>query len=180
LAWGAAGTAPLLIGFILLQHVGPFERIAGFLDRLAAGKWAEFVGHSAEIDRQIKFIWKQGKVILCYLLLWYPLQCLATSLEIWVALYFLHATVSLLDAIAIEVLIQAASSAAFFVPGGLGIQEAAFVVVGGVCGLTPPTCLALAGSRRVRDLLIFTPGLLAWQWAEASAKGTSSPAVNAA
>jgi glycosyltransferase 2 family protein len=68
----------------------------------------------------------------------------------------------------IESLIQAVSSAAFFVPGGLGVQEGGFVLIGGALGLEPATCLALAGARRIRDLLIFVPGLFAWQIAESS------------
>jgi hypothetical protein len=41
---------------------------------------------------------------------------------------------------------------------------------GGALGLDPATCLALAGARRIRDLLIFVPGLFAWQVAESSGK----------
>jgi uncharacterized membrane protein YbhN (UPF0104 family) len=79
--------------------------------------------------------------------------------------------------------IQAVSSAAFFVPGGLGVQEGGFILIGGALGLDPATCLALAGARRIRDLLIFLPGLFAWQIAESSGKahmrmvGALSPAA---
>ena len=44
------------------------------------------------------------------------------------------------------------------------------MLIGGLLGFDPPTCLALAGARRVRDLLFYLPGLLAWQWAAGSAK----------
>jgi len=40
------------------------------------------------------------------------------------------------------------------------------VLIGGLLGLSPEICLALAGARRIRDLLIYVPGLLAWQAAE--------------
>jgi uncharacterized membrane protein YbhN (UPF0104 family) len=93
-----------------------------------------------------------------------------TALEIWLALYFLGVQVSFTEAVVIESLIQAVSSAAFFVPGGLGVQEGGFVLIGGALGLDPATCLALAGARRIRDLLIFVPGLFAWQIAESSGK----------
>jgi uncharacterized membrane protein YbhN (UPF0104 family) len=56
------------------------------------------------------------------------------------------------------------------VPGGLGGQEGGFILLGGALGLDPATCLALAGARRIRDLLIFVPGLVAWQIAESSGK----------
>jgi uncharacterized membrane protein YbhN (UPF0104 family) len=76
--------------------------------------------------------------------------------------------VTLVEAVVIESLIQAISSAAFFVPGGLGVQEGGFILVGGALGLDPSTCLALAAARRIRDLLVFVPGLIAWQFAESS------------
>jgi uncharacterized membrane protein YbhN (UPF0104 family) len=101
---------------------------------------------------------------------WQTLQNFATALEIWLALHFLGARVSLIEAFVIESLIQAVSSAAFFVPGGLGVQEGGFILLGGALGLSPATSLALAGARRIRDLLIFVPGLVAWQIAESSEK----------
>ena len=66
----------------------------------------------------------------------------------------------------IEALIQAVSSAAFLVPGALGLQEAGFIGIGALVGLDPATAAALAVARRVRDLLLFLPGLAAWAWAE--------------
>jgi len=78
----------------------------------------------------------------------------------------LGAEASFAQAFAIEALIQLVSSAAFLIPGGLGVQEGGFVLIGGLLGFDAPTCLALAGARRVRDLLFYVPGLLAWQVAE--------------
>jgi len=112
--------------------------------------------------------------LLRYLFFWQPVQCVATAVELWLALHFLGARATLLEAVVIESLIQALSSAAFFVPGGLGVQEGGFILIGGAFGLDPPTCLALAGARRIRDLLIFVPGLLAWQVAESSDPGAAS------
>jgi glycosyltransferase 2 family protein len=88
--------------------------------------------------------------------------------------------VGLVEAFVIESLIQAVSSAAFFVPGGLGVQEGAFVLIGGALGISPQTSLALAGARRIRDLLIFVPGLIAWQVAESSEKSTEDAARGSA
>jgi putative membrane protein len=168
LLWGSVALAPLLLLFALVQHARPFQRLTGLLNRLTGGALAGLVGQSAQIDRQIKLIWRRRGVVLRALFFWYPVQAVATSCELWLALRFLHAPVSLAAAIALESLIQAVSSAAFFVPGALGVQEGGFVLIGGALGLDPPTCLALAGARRIRDLLNFVPGLLAWQIAESS------------
>ncbi|HEY2023854.1 lysylphosphatidylglycerol synthase domain-containing protein [Paraburkholderia sp.] len=168
LAWGIVALTPLLLLFALVQHANPFQRVTRALNHMTSGKLATLVGQSAQIDQSIKLIWRRRAVVLRYLFFWQPLQCVATSLEIWLALYFLGARVSFVEAIVIESLIQAISSAAFFVPGGLGVQEGAFIVIGGALGLDPATCLALAAARRIRDLLMFVPGLIAWQFSESS------------
>jgi len=169
LAWGMALFAPVLVLFSFVQHASPFERAARLLNRATSGQLAALVGPSAKVDQRIKLVWRRRGTVLRYLFLWQPLQFLGASLEIWVALFFLGARISLTRAVVIESLIQAISSAAFFVPGGLGVQEGGFVLIGGALGLGPPTCLALAGARRIRDLLMYVPGLLAWQVADVDA-----------
>lgn len=169
LTWGVVALTPILTLFVLVQHASPFERITRLLNRATGGKFAAQVGQSARIDQRIKLIWRRTGIVLRYLFVWQPVQYLGTSLELWLALYFMHAPVSLFKAVVFESLIHALSSAAFFVPGGLGVQEGGFILIGGALGLDPATCLALAGARRIRDVLIFVPGLFAWQVAESSA-----------
>jgi glycosyltransferase 2 family protein len=166
LAWGIVVIAPAFAAFALIQHANPFERMMRVLDRIASGKLAELVGKSAGIDETIKQIWRRRGVILRYLLVWQPLQACGTALEIWLALHFFGSPVSFLKAFVIDSLVQAVSSAAFFVPAAIGVQEGGFLLIGGMLGLEPATSLALAGARRVRDLVIFVPGMLAWQIAE--------------
>ncbi|WP_296650039.1 lysylphosphatidylglycerol synthase domain-containing protein [Paraburkholderia sp.] len=166
IAWGVAALAPVLLLFALVQHARPFERAARTLNHVTSGKVYELVGKSARIDQSVKLIWRQTGVIVRYLLIWQTLQCLGYALEIWIALYVLGANPTFAQAFVIEALIQIVSSVAFLVPGGLGVQEGGFVLIGGLMGFDAPTCLALAGTRRVRDLLFYVPGLLAWQFAE--------------
>jgi glycosyltransferase 2 family protein len=176
LAWGLLLIAPGFAIFALIQHANPFERIMRVLDRMASGKLAELVGKSADIDATIKRIWRRRAIILRYLLIWQPLQAVGTSLEIWLALYFFDTPVSFARAFVIDSLVQVVASAAFFVPAALGVQEGGFLLIGGMLGLEPATCLALAGARRVRDLVIFVPGMLAWQIAESRIAGTRANA----
>ncbi len=81
-------------------------------------------------------------------------------------LAFLGHPVAPADAIAVEAIVQALSSAAFLVPGALGVQEGGFAAAGAALGLPPETALALALGRRARDILVFVPALVAWQWRE--------------
>lgn len=166
LSLAVAAAVPLLLLFALVQHARPFERIARLLNHVTGGKVYGLVGKSARIDQSVKLIWRQPDIVLRYLFIWQTVQCVATAFEIWLALYFLGSRVSVVDAFVLEVLIQLISSIAFLVPAGLGVQEGGFVLVGGLIGLDPATSLALAGARRIRDLLIYLPGLVMWQVAE--------------
>lgn len=162
LSWSAALLVPVPILFALVQHANPFGFASRALGRLTSGKLDALVGPSVKTDRAIKAIWRRRGVIVRYLFLWQPLQCAATAFELWIALYFLRSDTSYSVVLVIEILIQAVSSAAFVVPGALGVQEGAFVVIGGWFGIEPATSLALAGARRIRDLMFYIPGLVAW------------------
>lgn len=131
-------------------------------------------------------IWRRTGVVVRYLGIWQTLQFAGYALEIWLALTFLGADPTFVQALAIEALIQLVSSIAFPMPGGLGVQEGGFALIGGLLGFDLPTCLTLAGARRVRDLPFYLPGLLAWQQAAgaarppAGAKRASMPAGESA
>jgi glycosyltransferase 2 family protein len=165
LSWSTALLVPLPILFALVQHANPFGFASRVLGRMTSGKLDALVGPSVRTDQAIKTIWRRRAVVVRYLFVWQPLQCVATALELWIALYFLRAGTSFSVALTIDVLIQAVSSAAFVVPGALGVQEGAFVLIGSWFGIEPATSLALAGARRVRDLMFYIPGLFAWQYA---------------
>jgi glycosyltransferase 2 family protein len=180
LAWGLAGLMPVLLLFALVQHARPFERAARTLNRVTSGKVYALVGKSAHIDQSIKLIWRQTRVVVRYLFIWQTLQCLGLALEIWIALRVLGSDATFATAFVLEALIQLVSSVAFFVPGNIGVQEGGFVVIGGMLGIDAPTCLALAGARRVRDLLFFVPGLVFWQVAERSFGAQRSTVVKPA
>jgi len=158
--------------FVVVQRAGAFEKITSIANRLASGRLEQAVGHSARIDRAVRIMYRRrGRIASCFL--WQLAGWLAGAAEIAAALYFLGHPVSIADALAIEALIQAISSAAFAVPGALGVQEAGFLAIGAAFGIDAPTALALAAARRVRDVIVFFPGLLAWQFLE---RATPQPA----
>lgn len=174
LALGVVVLAPLLMLFVMIQHARPFERTGRIVSRLGGSQLQSMLGRAGQIDQSIKLIWRQRAVIVRYLFFWQPLQSVLTALELWLAARFLGADLSLVRAVVLELLIQAVSSAAFFVPGALGAQEGGFVLIGGALGLDPATSLALAASRRIRDLMIFLPGLIAWQGSEFSGRRSAT------
>jgi glycosyltransferase 2 family protein len=165
LALGLVLMVPLGIAFILVQRAGIFETVSRILNKLAAGRLDGAIRHSLRIDRAVRTMYqRRSAVVACFL--WQLIAWIAGAGEMWLAMYFLGHSLSVLQAIALEALIQAVSSAAFVVPAAIGVQEGGFLLVGAALGIDAPTALALAAARRLRDALIFFPGLLAWQWGE--------------
>lgn len=97
---------------------------------------------------------------------WQLLGLTAGTVETWFALRLLGHPVSFGEALAIESLTMAARNMAFFVPGGLGVQEAVVMLLGQLLGIDAQTALSLALVRRAREVLYGVPALLSWQWFE--------------
>jgi hypothetical protein len=68
--------------------------------------------------------------------------------------------------VVIESLLYAIRTAAFAIPNAVGIQEGAYVLIGGAFGLTPDLALAVSLMKRARDLVIGLPALGIWQVVE--------------
>jgi uncharacterized membrane protein YbhN (UPF0104 family) len=96
-----------------------------------------------------------------HLLAWF-----ATGIASWIAFRLLGANIDLVATLSIEGLLQAALAVSFLVPGNVGVQEAAYIVLGGAFGLPPDLTLGASLLRRARDLVAGLPILLAWQAAE--------------
>ena len=161
---GVISMIPLGVGFVLVQRAGALSAVTRTLDRLLAGRLGFALPRSLRLDHAIRAVYERHRdVVACFA--WQLAAWLLGAGEIWLALHFLGQQRSILDAIVIEALIQAISSAAFVVPGALGVQEGAFIVIGAALGLDATTALALATARRLRDAIVFFPGLIAWQWA---------------
>jgi hypothetical protein len=152
-------------GFVLAQRAAPFGRVVAALNALAAGRLGGFARDAGRIDRMTRRLWRVRRAVAGSFL-WQFAAWVAGALEIWVALHVLGHPVGWGEALAIEALIQAVSSAAFLVPGALGVQEAGFLGLGALVGLPAEVSTALALTRRIRDLVLYLPGLLAWVWAE--------------
>lgn len=166
-AYGLAAATPLGILLIAVQQVGLLERATRLMDRLTGGRLGHMIGHSARIDRAIRTMYRRRRAVIACLA-WRSAGWVVASGEIWLALRFLGYPATLVQSVAIEGLIQAVSGAAFVVPGALGVQEGGFLLIAAAFGIGAPMALALAAARRLRDLVVFFPGLLAWQWAERS------------
>lgn len=172
-AWhGAQSIMPILGGFLLFgsgigvfywfQRGRPFHfvwRVLGSLS-LKPG-WVAKLGRAEPFHDALDAIYanRAGVRRSCFLHL---VGWVAGSVEIYVSLQFLGHPGTWTEAFILESLAQAGRSAAFPVPGGLGVQEASFLAVGTMLGLAPSTCLALALLRRGRDVILGVPALAAY------------------
>lgn len=157
---GLAAMVVLMALFVFAQK--PVLKLAGSLGaRLLPGS----VAATDAIRTALDAIYREPRrVILAFVLnlaAW-----LASAGGAWVALRFMGSGVPLWAVLTIEALIFTLRSVAFAIPGALGVQEAAYVLVGPLFGLPPDHALALSLLKRGRDLLIGVPALLAWQVGE--------------
>lgn len=153
-------------GLIVVQRAGVFSVFARFASRMADGSaWSKLTGAAEAFDSATGDLYrKRLPFTLCCL--WRIVGWVAGTGEVWLILYFLGHPVTLAEAFILESLGQAARSAGFMVPGGIGIQEGGLILIGGHLGLTPEVALALSLAKRGRELAIGVPCLLVWQFLE--------------
>ena len=162
---GAGVAALALGGFVLAQRRGLFMLIEQGLEFMARKTGWSALGQADGLHDTVVALHRNRRG-LAISLVFHSLSWVVGAGEIWLALYFMGHPVSVVEALIIESLGQAVRSAAFAVPGALGAQEGGYLLIGGLLGLSPEMALALSLVKRVRDLLLGLPGLLAWQLSE--------------
>ncbi len=165
----SVGMALFAVGVAVLyvvQRSGLFSRLARFAEGGVDGAtWEKLTGAAIEFDSAVAALYRNNRpVALCCA--WRIVGWVSGTAEVWLILYFLGHPVSLGEAFILESLGQAARSAGFMVPGGIGIQEGGLVLVGSYLGLTPELALALSLAKRAREILIGLPCLILWQAGE--------------
>ncbi len=170
---GGTLAGPVLLGLLLmgsaltgLYHVqrrGIFGRGARVIDRLMRAVGSRSVAASGRIlDEEVSRLYALTPSVV-RVTSWHLVAWLLGGVEACLALRFLGHPVSLTLAILLESVAEAIRTAAFAVPGAIGVQEGGYVVLGAVLGLPPDVSLALSLTKRVRELLLGVPGVLVWQ-----------------
>jgi putative membrane protein len=159
---GLVIAAALVGAFWVVQQLGLFRRLAGLARRVLRGPgWESLSGTAEGFERAIAEVYGRRR----QLLIGGGLRLLAWTLhagETWIALKVLGSSAGLVEAFILDSLTAAARSAAFMIPGGLGIQDGAFMVLGAQLGLSPEMSLSLALVKRVREVISGVPGLITW------------------
>ena len=151
----------LAVAFILVQRRG--MRYADRIARVLGQGWAEkTAAGAAALHQALEDVYRRHGAIWTNLAL--HLTCwIASASEVWVALWFAGQPLPFGDTMVIESMVYAIRSAAFIVPNSVGVQEGAYILLGGAFGLSPEMALALSFLKRARDLAIGVPVIAAWQ-----------------
>jgi putative membrane protein len=157
---GAGLCIAMMAAFAIFQR--PALAIAGRIgERLLPGSGTA----AAAVRAQLDFVYRQRERLaagfLVNLLAW-----ITSATGAWIALRFMGVEISLWAVLVIESLIFALRSAAFILPGAIGVQEAAYLLLAPLFGLDPASAVALSLLKRGRDLALGIPFLAIWQVTE--------------
>jgi putative membrane protein len=168
-AVGFALFAAGIAGFFLVQRLGVFgpaaRAVASITNRTF---WHGLAGSAADLDHAIRatyarlnrFLWACAIKLAARVVL---------ATEVSVAALLMDQHIPLFEAFMIRSLAVTVRAIAFAIPGGLGAQEGAFVAIGALIGYPPELMLAISLATRVREIVPYIPGLVAWQLAEGRA-----------
>jgi len=154
-------------GFYFVQRLGMFRFLAKIIARLAnSPEWQSLVQSGETLDRTIRTLYARRRaVVMCCV--WTIISLIGGSGEIWIALYALDLRATFVNALILQSMVLTIRSAAFAVPGGLGVQEGGYLFVGNLLGIPGDAAFALSLIARVRELALGIPGLISWQVIEA-------------
>jgi putative membrane protein len=157
----ALGSAAV-VALIAAQRFGLFQLIERGLVKLAErGPAWSLLSEIAGLHRAIVALYaapaKLGRSFACHLISW-----LLGGLEVMLALHFLGVSVDFREALIIESLGQAFRAVGFAIPGSLGVQEGGFMIACGLFGISPQTAIELSLLKRIREVALGIPALMAW------------------
>ncbi|MDE2466427.1 MAG: flippase-like domain-containing protein [Alphaproteobacteria bacterium] len=161
-----AATAAIVLGllgaggFVVAQRRG-FDA----LERITARFLPKTAHYAGDIHRLVAQVHAQPRRMVASFVIHFC-GWIAGAVITWLALRLMGRHVVFSDAVAIESLMCALRSAAVFVPGAIGVQEAGYAVLMPLFGMPADIGLALSLLRRAQQIADGAPILLAWQLAE--------------
>ncbi len=143
-----------------LQRAGLFALAAALIKRWpSAARRILHMDDARALDDRIGATYARPRALLLSAA-WRLAGWIAGAGEIWIILYALGHPLGFGEAIILESLSQAARTAAFAIPGGLGVQDGAIVLLCAQLGIAPDFALVVALAKRCRELLLGIPALV--------------------
>ena len=156
-----------IAGFYFVQRLGMFRSLALIVARLAnSPEWQSLVESGETLDRTVRTLYARRRAVMTCCI-WTIISLVGGSGEIWIALHALDLRATFVNAVILQSTVLTIRSAAFAVPGGLGVQEGGYLFVGNLLGIPGDAAFALSLIARVRELALGIPGLISWQLIEA-------------
>jgi putative membrane protein len=153
---------PSVAGFFLALNFGAFDPVVRWLVAFGEKRQWSMFAHVVDLGDRLQQIWRDhrglsGSFIVHLVTIFFG------AVEVWIAFYFMGHPVSVAAAIAIESIGQGGKAAAFMLPGGIGVQDGTMIAASAIFGVPADVALAMALIKRVPDLVLGIPSLLAWQ-----------------
>ena len=163
---GAPVAIAAVAGFYFVQRVGLVRLFGVIISRCAKDpKLRSLIGKGGEVDQTLRKVYMRGwAVAACCLVT--MISFVVGSGEVWIGLHALGVPAGFDKALILESVGQGIQTALCFIPGALGVREGGYLVVGSLLGVSGEAALALALIRRVREIALGLPGLIAWQLIE--------------
>ena len=166
IGWTEGGLAASTLGlaaFVGIQRMGGLRLIEAAAERLMR-RWpslplAGLRGLHADLMKL------QAKPsVIARGVAWHTLSWAMGAAEVWLILRAMDHPVSPATGFVIESFGMMARSAAFAVPGALGVQEGGFVFAAGLFGLPAEAAVALSMVKKLRELIVGGVGIAVWLW----------------
>ena len=165
IASALAVAAILLAGFYLAQRRAGQRMLQWIMNSLTGDRQWRMLGTIDAVYAELATIYAgQWRLFLSSLV--HMVGWLIGVAEVLIVFAFMGNPIGLGEAIVIESLLHAVRGAAFAIPGALGAQEGGLVLLCALFGIPPEQAIALSLVKRVPDLILGVPSLLAWQHME--------------
>jgi putative membrane protein len=164
-AIGLAVAALLLAGFYLAQRRGGQRVLQSIVNRLAGDREWRVLGTIDAVYQNLTMIYAARSSFTASSVVHMAGWVVGVA-EVSIVFAFMGHPVSIGEALVIESLLHAVRGAAFAIPGALGAQEGALVVLCAAFGIPPEQAIALSLVKRAADVVLGVPGLLGWQMLE--------------
>ncbi len=133
-------------------------------------------GELAGLDAGIRRLYRTPGPPL-WACLHHSVSWLLGGVEVCLALHLLGHGVGFAEGMTIESIGQALRGAGFAVPGAIGVAEGGFVIICHLFGLAPEVAIALSLIKRLREVALGVPALVAWHMLERRpVRGWETPA----
>jgi putative membrane protein len=153
---------PAVSGFFLTLKFGASESVVRWLTAFGEKRQWRALDHVVDIGARLQEIWGNYRGLAESFVI-HIVTIFLGAIEVWIALKFMNYPVGVMEAVAIESLGQGSRSAAFILPGGMGVQDGALIAVCALFGVPAEVALAMALIKRVPDLILGAPALMGWQ-----------------